>query len=113
MDQFASAMGKQDYAISLKCDTLDYELVPLILGDYKLIIANTNKQRGLADSKYNERRSECEKAVEYLSKISTFPKFQTLEKFGSLRYLCELDYETFYNNKTLIPDATILKELDM
>ena len=45
---------------------LDYENVPLILNDNSLIITNTNKRRGLTDSKYNERRSECDKAVELL-----------------------------------------------
>ncbi|NSW93881.1 MAG: galactokinase [Bacteroidales bacterium] len=66
MDQFASGFGKKDHAIYLNCDTLDYENVPLKLGDNALIITNTNKRRGLTDSKYNERRSECEKAVELL-----------------------------------------------
>jgi galactokinase len=67
MDQFASAMGKKDSAIFLDCTTFKYQLVPLHLKDYRLIIANTNKRRGLADSKYNERRAECDKAVEYIN----------------------------------------------
>ncbi len=66
MDQFAVGFGKKDHAIFLNCDTLDFENVPLILNDYSLIITNTNKRRGLTDSKYNERRSECDKAVELL-----------------------------------------------
>lgn len=66
MDQFAVGFGKKDHAISLNCDTLSFENVPLILTDCSLIITNTNKRRGLTDSKYNERRSECDKAVELL-----------------------------------------------
>jgi len=66
MDQFAVGFGKKDHAIFLNCDTLDYESVPVILTDYTLIITNTNKRRGLTDSKYNERRGECDKAVELL-----------------------------------------------
>jgi galactokinase len=66
MDQFAVGFGKKDHAIFLNCDTLDYENVPIILTDCSLIIANSNKRRGLTDSKYNERRSECDKAVELL-----------------------------------------------
>jgi len=66
MDQFAVGFGKKDHAIFLNCDTLDYENVPVILDDFSLIITNTNKRRGLTDSKYNERRAECEKAVELL-----------------------------------------------
>lgn len=68
MDQFAVGFGKRDNAIFLNCDTLFYENVPVVLNDYTLIITNTNKRRGLTDSKYNERRAECDKAVELLQK---------------------------------------------
>ena len=66
MDQFAVCFGKKNHAIFLNCDTLEFENVPLNLNDYSLIITNTNKRRGLTDSKYNERRSECDKAVELM-----------------------------------------------
>lgn len=68
MDQFASAMGKRDCAILLKCDTLKYDYSRLAMEGFSLIIANTNKKRSLATSKYNERRSECEEAVSVLKK---------------------------------------------
>jgi galactokinase len=67
MDQFAVGFGRKDHAINLNCDTLEYKYAPLILGSRKLIITNTNKRRGLTDSKYNERRAECEKAVDLIS----------------------------------------------
>jgi len=60
MDQFAVGMGQQDHAMLLRCSTLDFQHVPFVLPDYKIVITNTNKRRGLADSKYNERRDECE-----------------------------------------------------
>lgn len=63
MDQFAVAMGKKDHAILLDCETLSYQWVPLLLKDYELVIANTNKKRGLADSEYNARRQDCEEAL--------------------------------------------------
>lgn len=66
MDQFAVGFGKKDHAIFLNCDTLVFENVPLVLNGFSLIITNTNKRRGLTDSKYNERRSECDRAVELL-----------------------------------------------
>jgi galactokinase len=66
MDQFAAGFGKKDHAIFLNCDTLAYESIPIILEDCSLIITNTNKRRGLTDSKYNERRAECDRAVELL-----------------------------------------------
>jgi galactokinase len=67
MDQFAVGFGRKDHAINLNCDTLEYKYAPVNLGDRCLIITNTNKRRGLTDSKYNERRSECEKAVGLIS----------------------------------------------
>jgi galactokinase len=76
MDQFASGMGKQDHAILLKCDTLEYRHVPLELGDYRLAIIHSNKSRGLADSKYNERRQECESGFKALQQV--LPEIQTL-----------------------------------
>jgi len=66
MDQFAVGFGKKDHAIFLNCDTLDYENVPVRLNNYSLILTNTNRKRGLTDSKYNERRGECERAVELI-----------------------------------------------
>ena len=66
MDQFAIGMGADQQAIYLDTNTLEYELVPLNLKDNVVVIMNTNKCRELADSKYNERRAECEKAVEEL-----------------------------------------------
>ena len=66
MDQFASAMGKKNHAIFLDCRDLSYKLVPLDIEGCKIVISNTNKKHSLADSKYNERRGECETAVEIL-----------------------------------------------
>ena len=97
MDQFAVGMGQKNYALFLNCDTLDYEIVPLKLKNYRLVIANTNKRRGLTDSKYNERRSECESAVKYLSKGK------------QIRNLSELSLEEFMEMETLIPDKVIRK----
>lgn len=66
MDQFAIGMGKEDHAVLLDCQTLEYTYSPVKLVNASLIIANTNKRRGLLDSKYNERRFECERALEQL-----------------------------------------------
>ncbi|PAB58574.1 galactokinase [Anaeromicrobium sediminis] len=90
MDQFAIGMGKEDNAILLDCNTLDYEYAPVSLKDHVIVIANTNKKRGLADSKYNERRMECEKGL-----------FQLKEKL-SIDNLCDLNVEQFEENKLLI-----------
>ncbi len=63
MDQYASACGKKDNAILLDCKTLVREYVPILLGDYALVIANCNKPHSLVESKYNERRAEVELAL--------------------------------------------------
>ncbi|MCM1193700.1 MAG: galactokinase [Butyrivibrio sp.] len=68
MDQFAIAMGKKDNAIFLDTADLSYEYAPIVLKGAKIVIACSNKKRGLGDSKYNERRSECETALAELQK---------------------------------------------
>lgn len=69
MDQFAIAMGKKDNAIFLDTADLSYTYAPLRLKGAKIVIACSNKKRGLGDSKYNERRSECEAALARLQKV--------------------------------------------
>ena len=69
MDQFAIAMGKKDHAIFLDTADLSYEYAPIHLEGAKIVIACSNKKRGLGDSKYNERRSECETALAELQQV--------------------------------------------
>jgi galactokinase len=96
MDQFAVAFGEKDKAIVLDCDTLKYKLVDINLGNYSLAIINTNKPRELADSKYNERVSECQTALALLNEEIT------------IHNLCELTAEKFALHSHLIKDETIL-----
>jgi galactokinase len=97
MDQFAVAFGETDKAIVLNCDTLKYKIVDCNLGDYSLAIINTNKPRKLAESKYNERVSECQTALAQLN--------QEIK----LNNLCELTAEKFALHSHLITDETVLK----
>ncbi len=69
MDQFAVAMGKCGHAILLDTAALEYEYVPAATGEWELVVMNTNKKRVLSDSKYNERRSECESAFTHLNRL--------------------------------------------
>ena len=69
MDQFAIAMGKKGHAIFLDTATLKYEYAPIKLDNAKIVISCSNKKRGLGDSKYNERRSECESALAQISEV--------------------------------------------
>ncbi len=98
MDQFAVGMGKKDNAILLDCNTLKYEYVPVKLKNMSIVIANTNKKRGLADSKYNARRADCQAAV------------KTLNKNGvNIKYLGELTVAEFEKVKHLLTDEDQLK----
>lgn len=97
MDQFAIAMGRKDHAIFLDTATLQYEYAPIKLTGCKLVIACSNKKRGLGDSKYNERRAECETA---LSEIRTFIDVKSLG---------ELDEATFGKVEILIKDDARVK----
>lgn len=69
MDQFAIAMGQVNKAIFLDTSDLSYTYAPIELDGAKIVIANTNKKRGLHDSKYNQRRSECETALEEIKQV--------------------------------------------
>ena len=90
MDQFAIAMGKKDQAIFLDTSDLSYTYAPIKLADEKIVIAGSNKKRGLGDSKYNERRAECEEAL------------AELQTKLDIKALGELSEEEFEANKDLI-----------
>ena len=83
MDQFAIAMGRRDNAIFLDTADLSYEYAPIVLKGAKIVIACSNKKRGLGDSKYNERRSECETAL------------AELQQAADIRTLGDLDEAAF------------------
>jgi len=97
MDQFAIAMGKKDHAIFLDTADLSYEYAPVQLKGMKLVISCSNKKRGLGDSKYNERRSECETALARLQKVVNI---------GSLGELTEEEFEKY---KDAIGDEVLIR----
>lgn len=96
MDQFASAMGKKNHAIFLDCKTLDYQLVPIELDGYKLVLSNTNKKHSLGASKYNERRSECDEGFRILK-----------EKLPHITCLGDITPEEYQMVKDAITDETV------
>ncbi len=69
MDQFASAMGKENCAIFLDTATLAYEYAPIILKDARIVITNSKVKHSLVSSAYNDRRRECEEALSDLQKV--------------------------------------------
>lgn len=96
MDQFASAMGKKDHVIFLNCRDLSYQLVPLKLQGCSIVISNTNKKRSLTEGKYNERRSQCDAAVEVLKQY-----------LPGITYLGDVSLEQFNSYKDKITDVII------
>ncbi|KRN23369.1 galactokinase [Lacticaseibacillus camelliae] len=97
MDQFAIGMGKANHATLLDTNTLEYESVPLDLQDNVILIMNTNKRRELADSKYNERRSECEEAL------------RRLQTKLDIKTLGDLNEDQFDQASYLIYDGTLIR----
>lgn len=97
MDQFASAMGKKDNAIFLDTADLSYEYAPLVLDGAKIVVTNSNVKHSLVNSAYNERRSECEKALKEL---------QTVIDIKGLGDLTEEQYEA---HKSAIKDEVCVR----
>ncbi len=97
MDMFAVGMGEEHKVIILDCDTLEYDRVEVPMRDYRFVISNTNKARRLADSKYNERRAQCEKVVELL---------QTAKP---IRNLSQVSIEEWKQFQKLVNDEVLKK----
>lgn len=97
MDEFAVGMGKKDQAILLDTNTMEYHYAPVELGDHVIVIMNTNKHRALADSKYNERRSQCEQAL------------ALLQTKLDIKSLGELSIDDFDRNSYLINDDILIR----
>jgi len=101
MDQFAVALGRKDNALYLNTSTLEYDYIPINMGEYSFVITNTNKSRSLTDSKYNERVSECNIAKLIINK-----------KIKKLDNLCELDFREFSTHKSIFVDQIIANRVE-
>ncbi|MEN6449236.1 MAG: galactokinase [Thermoguttaceae bacterium] len=62
MDQLISAAGRVGHALLIDCRSLEMKPVPLPPG-VAVAVLDTSTRRGLVDSAYNERRSQCEAAA--------------------------------------------------
>lgn len=121
MDQFAIAMGKAEHAIFLDTATLKYEYAPLKLEDARLVIACSNKKRGLGDSKYNERRSECESALAQIGEAVGIQALGDLTEEQFEQYKAAVKDEVcrkrakhaVYENRRTIRAVEALKENDI
>lgn len=121
MDQFAVAMGKANHAIFLDTADLSYEYAPIFLENAKIIIACSNKKRGLGDSKYNERRSECEAALKELKKEVDIDSLGDLDEESFEKYQWAIGDEVrrrrarhaVYENQRTIHAVEALKKKDI
>lgn len=100
MDQYIIATAKKDTAEVLDCAKVSHEYVPLNLGEYRFVVMNTKKQRKLADSKYNERRSQCEEGLSILQKSGL-----------EIPNLCSISVEKFNEIGKLIKDDVIYRRV--
>ncbi|MBP5464041.1 MAG: galactokinase [Treponema sp.] len=122
MDQYIIATGKKDTAEVLDCAKIEHEYVPLQLGDYRFVVMNTRKKRQLADSKYNERRSQCEEAlkvlqdkgVEAVDLCSLSPvKWEAVKNFIADGVLRKRANHCVYENQRVIDAVAALKAGDL
>ena len=100
MDQYIIATGKANTAEVLDCAKVEHEYVPLELGDYRFVVMNTKKQRKLADSKYNERRAQCEEGLKILQ-----------DNGVNIPDLCSLSVEQFEEVGNCISDDVIYRRV--
>lgn len=121
MDQFAIAMGKKDHAIFLDTADLSYEYAPIALKGAKIVIACSNKKRGLGDSKYNERREECETALAELQRKVDIKTLGDLDEAGFEKAASAIQSEVrrkrakhaVYENRRTIRAVEALKANDI
>lgn len=121
MDQFASAMGKADHAIFLDTSDLHYEYAPIKLDGAKIVITNSKVKHSLVDSAYNNRRSECEKALAELQTVidikglGELSEAQFEEHKGSIQdpVRCLRAKHAVYENQRTIKAVDALKVKDI
>ena len=92
MDQFISRMGEKNHALHVDCRDLSYQQIPCELGEYVVVMCNSNVEHKLVDSAYNERRRQCEEGVRVLR--GTFP---------DIRALRDVSYTQLEENASLFP----------
>src|SRR5690606_31055271 len=111
MDQFASLFGKDGHVIKLDCRDLSHTYVPMQMGDYVLLLLNTNVKHSLASSAYNQRREKCEQAVAYLQ-----PEYLDVRRLRDAnvdmleRVVLEKDTEAFVKARFVVEEIQRVEE---
>lgn len=76
MDMYASLFGEQNKALLLDCRSNTHEPLPVVLGNYSLLLIDSKVKHSLASSAYNDRRVSCEEGVHLIQK--KYPHVKTL-----------------------------------
>jgi galactokinase len=97
MDQFVIANAQAEHGLLLDCNTLEFTQVPLRLHGHAIVICNSKVKRGLVDSKYNERRAQCEAAK------------SIFQQHLPIRELCDLTEEQFSSLSSLLKDDLLIR----
>lgn len=108
MDQYIIATAKENTAELIDCAAVSNEYIPLVLGDYRFVVMNTKKKRQLADSKYNERRSQCEEGLSQI-KAASAPLSEPgkYSNTKNLPDLCSISINQLKDVESLIKDNVI------
>lgn len=111
MDQYIISTAKKNTCELLDCQNLSHEYIPLDLADYCFIVMNTKKKRQLADSKYNQRRQECETALSVLKSLAISLPNSKKSNSKDLENLCEISPLDFSTIESFISDELLLKRI--
>ncbi|HEV8550438.1 MAG TPA: galactokinase, partial [Polyangiaceae bacterium] len=93
MDQLASALGREGHALFIDCRSLEVTPVAIPDAEVELVVADTAVKHSHAASGYNQRRAECQRALEVLA-----------EKGRPVESLRELSVEGLEPVLRLLPD---------
>lgn len=99
MDEAIITLAKKNTCLLLNCDTLEYEYIPFDLGEYQLLVLNTNKHRLLQESKYNDRVYECSTAL------------NILKNHYNIKSLTELKVSELDNIKNILNDDLLFRRV--
>ncbi len=97
MDQLVIARGVKNKALFMNTATLKIQEKNATFDGYQWVVMNTKYQRKTTDSKYNERRNECEQAL-YL-----------IQAQYDINYLCDLKVKDLSKIKELVTDELLYR----
>lgn len=91
MDQYASMFGVSESALFLDCRTLHCDPIRVDLGEYQIVLIDSNVKHNLIDEAYNERREVCERVssmlnIEALRDASKFQLEKIKHKISNTNY---------------------------